>query len=54
MLKSKLHNARITATLVDYEGSILIDEDLIKAANLLPTKRCWSRMSKVGNVPKHM
>ena len=29
MLKSKLHRARVTSVLIDYEGSIEIDEDLL-------------------------
>ena len=29
MLKSKLHQARVTNVLIDYEGSIEIDEDLM-------------------------
>jgi len=34
MLKSKIHNARVTATQLDYEGSIEIDAELIRLANL--------------------
>ena len=29
VLKSKLHRARVTSVLIDYEGSIEIDEDLM-------------------------
>ena len=29
VLKSKLHRARVTGTLIDYEGSIEIDENLM-------------------------
>ncbi len=36
MLKSKLHRARITRCNLDYEGSITIDRDLLKAADILP------------------
>jgi aspartate 1-decarboxylase len=36
MLKSKLHRARVTATEIDYEGSIAIDEDLLDRVNILP------------------
>jgi aspartate 1-decarboxylase len=35
MLKSKIHRARVTGACVDYEGSISIDSDLMKAADLL-------------------
>jgi aspartate 1-decarboxylase len=36
MLKSKIHRARLTATDLDYEGSIALDRDLIRAADMLP------------------
>lgn len=35
MLKSKIHRATITDFSVDYEGSITIDEELMKAANII-------------------
>jgi aspartate 1-decarboxylase len=36
MLKSKIHRARLTGTELNYEGSITIDEDLLKLADILP------------------
>ncbi len=36
MLRSKIHRATLTGTDLDYEGSIAIDRDLIRAAQLLP------------------
>lgn len=36
MLKSKIHRATLTGTELDYEGSIAIDRDLLKAADMLP------------------
>jgi aspartate 1-decarboxylase len=36
MLKSKIHRATVTATELDYEGSIAIDRELIDAAEMLP------------------
>jgi len=36
MLRSKIHRATLTGTELDYEGSIAIDQDLIRAADLLP------------------
>ena len=36
MLNSKIHRATITDTSIDYEGSITIDERLMKEANMLP------------------
>ena len=34
--KSKIHKAVVTEAVLDYEGSITIDENLMKEANLLP------------------
>jgi len=34
LLKSKLHRAQVTDANLDYEGSIAIDSDLMKAANI--------------------
>ncbi|MFT4060160.1 MAG: aspartate 1-decarboxylase [Legionella sp.] len=36
MLKSKIHRATITEADLDYEGSITISPELLKAANILP------------------
>ena len=36
MLKSKIHRARVTKCNVDYEGSISIDTELLKEADILP------------------
>lgn len=36
MMKSKIHRARITDANLDYEGSLSIDETLMKAADILP------------------
>jgi aspartate 1-decarboxylase len=36
MLKSKIHRARVTGVHLDYEGSITIDENLLKDADILP------------------
>ncbi len=35
VLKSKIHRATVTDSQLDYEGSITIDSELIKRANLL-------------------
>lgn len=35
-MKSKLHRATVTATMIDYEGSIGIDSQLMDLANILP------------------
>ena len=39
MLKSKLHRVTITDANLDYEGSITIDESLMKAADILPYEK---------------
>lgn len=36
MLKSKIHRATVTAASVDYQGSITIDRELMKAADIFP------------------
>lgn len=37
--KSKIHKATITDANLNYEGSITIDDDLLKATNILPGER---------------
>lgn len=39
MLKSKIHRARVTDCNIDYEGSVTIDSDLLKAADILSYER---------------
>ena len=39
MLKSKIHRATVTEADLDYEGSITIDTDLMKAADMLPYEK---------------
>ena len=36
LLQGKVHRATVTATAVDYEGSIGVDADLLAAAGILP------------------
>ncbi len=36
MLHSKIHRARVTGVHLDYEGSIAIDSELLKEADILP------------------
>lgn len=36
ILKSKIHRARLTGARLDYEGSIAVDADLLRAADMLP------------------
>ena len=39
MLKSKIHRATVTETNLQYEGSITLDADLMRAADLLPGEK---------------
>lgn len=39
MLKSKINKATITGGELDYEGSITIDEELLKEADILPNEQ---------------
>lgn len=39
ILKSKIHRARVTDACVDYEGSVTIDEELMKAASIAPWEK---------------
>ncbi len=45
ILKSKLLRAEITETHLDYEGSLAIDENFLRAVNLLPHEKIL-----VGNI----
>jgi aspartate 1-decarboxylase len=36
MLKSKIHRATVTQADVDYEGSLTLDTDLLRAADMVP------------------
>ena len=39
VLKSKIHRVKVTEADINYVGSITIDEELIKAANLLENEK---------------
>ena len=41
MLHSKLHRLRVTEANENYEGSITLSSDLLKAANLNPGEAVW-------------
>ena len=36
MLKAKIHKATVTETNLNYEGSLTLDESLMKAADMIP------------------
>ncbi len=39
MLKSKIHRATVTQTELHYEGSLTVDSEILRAANVLPNER---------------
>jgi aspartate 1-decarboxylase len=39
LFKSKIHRARVTHADLEYEGSVTIDADLMRAADILPYER---------------
>ena len=39
LLKSKLHRVTVTEANLEYEGSITIDRDLLRAADIVPYER---------------
>jgi len=39
LLKAKIHHARVTETNLDYDGSLALDEDLMRAADMLPYEK---------------
>ena len=49
LLKSKIHNATVTFTDVNYPGSITIDSDLLRASGMLPNEAVLVADSENGN-----
>ena len=45
LFKSKIHRATVTQADLDYEGSITVDADLMRAADILPYEKVhiWNR-----------
>ena len=41
MMKSKIHRVTVTEANLNYIGSITIDGDLLRAADILPGQRVW-------------
>ncbi|MDE6381999.1 MAG: aspartate 1-decarboxylase, partial [Muribaculaceae bacterium] len=41
MMKSKIHRVTVTEANLNYVGSITIDSDLLRAAEILPGPRVW-------------
>lgn len=49
VLKSKLHRARVTDTKLHYPGSIEVDEDLMRAARMVPYESVFVADLNNGN-----
>ena len=49
MLKAKLHCARVTESVRDYEGSLMIDQDLMDTVKLLPYEKILVADLENGN-----
>jgi len=49
LLKSKIHNATVTSTDLNYHGSITIDADLLTASGLVPNEAVIVADSENGN-----
>jgi len=49
MLKSKLHRARVTEAVLDYEGSLMIDQDLMDAVEIRPFEKILVAVLENGN-----
>ncbi len=49
VLKSKVHNATVTETKLDYEGSLVMDESLMKATNIREYEKVLVANSTNGN-----
>lgn len=39
MLRAKIHNATVTGSNLEYEGSITIDEEILKEADIFPYEK---------------
>lgn len=39
VLKAKIHRVTVTDSRIDYEGSITVDEELLKAADIVPWEK---------------
>ena len=51
LLKSKLHRVTVTKTLIDYDGSITIDRDLMDAAGIYPYEQVL--VANLANGTRH-
>ena len=51
LLKSKLHRVTVTETLIDYDGSITIDRDLMDTAGIYPYEQVL--VANLANGTRH-
>jgi aspartate 1-decarboxylase len=49
MLKAKLHNARVTEAVHEYEGSLKIDQDLMDTVKIVPFEKIMVANLENGN-----
>lgn len=49
MLKAKLHNARVTEAVHEYEGSLKIDQDLLDTVKIAPFEKIMVANLENGN-----
>ena len=49
MLKAKLHHARVTEAVLEYEGSLTIDPELMEAVKLSPYEKILVANMENGN-----
>ena len=49
LLRSKIHGATVTGAVLEYEGSITIDSDLLTAAGILPYEKVMVANLANGN-----
>ena len=49
LLKAKLHNARVTEAVLEYEGSLSIDADLMDAVKIAPYEKILVANMENGN-----
>ena len=54
LFKSKIHRATVTHADLDYEGSVTIDGDLMRAANIVPYERVHIWNASNGKLIKRL
>ena len=49
LLRSKIHRATVTNSNLEYEGSITIDSDLIKKADMVEYELVFQKIIRINN-----